>query len=331
MSIVLIVLNVGVWIASWYASYSNPKLLGLVLLAYGLGLRHAVDADHIAAVDNTTRKLMQDGQRPVAVGFFFSLGHSTIVIVLSVIVSLSASFLTTSFPQYKEIGAVIGTAVSSAFLLLIGLVNLSTFVTILKTWLSVVGRKTTHTHKEHTHVHLSGFLGKIFSPFLNAVTKSWHMYYVGLLFGLGFDTASEVSLLSLSAATGSAQVPLWHMLLLPISFTAAMALIDTLDGIVMIGAYGWAYINPIRKLYYNLNITFISVVIALGIGGIEAMQLIGEKLHLSGGFVSVVRDIDLSGAGYIIIAVFLLSWIVSMMFYRMKGYDRIQLDSEHIS
>ena len=215
-------------------------------------------------------------------------------------------------------------------LLLIGLVNLSTFITILKAWLSVVRGKTTHVH-EHSHIHLSGFLGKIFSPFLKAVTKSWHMYYVGLLFGLGFDTASEVSLLSLSAATGSIHVPLWHMLLLPISFTAAMALIDTLDGIVMIGAYGWAYINPIRKLYYNLNITFISVVIALGIGGIEAMQLIGDKLHLSGGVVSFVREIDLSGTGYIIIVAFLLSWIVSMAFYRMKGYDRIQLDSEHSS
>ncbi len=325
ISAILILLNISVITLTFYGAMTNPTLLGLVLLAYGLGLRHAVDADHIAAIDNTTRKLMSDGQRPVAVGFFFSLGHSTIVILLSVILAVSASFVTTNLPSLREAGSVIGTGVSSFFLLMIGIINLITLIDIFKLWSNVTKGKIRNEHEIHTHLHVTGFLARIFTPFLRAVTRSWHMYFVGFLFGLGFDTASEVGLLSLSAVTGARGVPVWEVLLLPMAFTAGMSLIDTIDGILMLGAYGWAYLNPIRKLYYNMNITLISVIIALFIGGIEALQLLSGPLHLTGPFFRYVQNMNIGNFGYIIILTFVLSWIVSVLVYKIKGYDRIDL------
>lgn len=322
---ILALLNIGVIVLTIWGSVTNPTLLGLVLLAYGLGLRHAVDADHIAAIDNTTRKLMADGQRPVAVGFFFSLGHSTIVILLSVILAISASFVTKNLPSLQEAGSIIGTAVSSLFLLMIGLINLITLVDIFKIWSRVTNGDVRHEDEIHAHLDTKGFLARIFMPFLRAVSHSWNMYFVGFLFGLGFDTASEVGLLSLSAATGARGVPIWETLLLPMAFTAGMSLVDTLDGILMLGAYGWAYLNPVRKLYYNMNITLISVIIALCIGGIEAIQLLSERLHLTGIGISYIQHMNIGSFGYIIIAAFVCSWIVSVIIYKFKGYDRIHL------
>ncbi len=323
--IILGLLNVAVWITTIFVAPTSPTLLGLVLLAYGLGLRHAVDADHIAAIDNTTRKLMNDGQRPVAVGFFFSLGHSTIVILLSIILAVSASFITTTLPSLRDVGSIVGTAVSSAFLLMIGIINLVTLIDVFKMW-SRVTRGHVHDESEiHAHLSTKGFLARLFMPFLRSVSKSWHMYFVGFLFGLGFDTASEVGLLSLSAATGSRGMPVWEMVLLPAAFTAGMSLIDTLDGILMLGAYGWAYLNPVRKLYYNMNITLISVIIALCIGGVEAIQLVTERLHISGGVFRTIQQMDFGSFGYIIIAAFIISWIISVVIYKVKGYDRIHI------
>lgn len=326
--IILAVLNIAVWVLAFWGSGTNSTLLGLVLLAYGLGLRHAVDADHIAAIDNTTRKLMAEGERPVAVGFFFSLGHSTVVILLSLLLAVSASYVTTNLPTFREIGSLVGTAISSFFLLMIGLINLVTLVDIFRLWAKVTRGKVHDEAEIHTHLHTKGFLARLFMPFLRAVTRSWNMYFVGFLFGLGFDTASEVGLLSLSVATGAKGVPLWEMLLLPMAFTAGMSLIDTLDGILMLGAYGWAYLNPIRKLYYNMNITFISVIIALCIGGIEATQLISERFHLSGPVFTFIGNMDLGSFGYIIILAFVLSWVVSVFIYKVKGYDRIDLSTQ---
>lgn len=320
----LILANIFVWIGGIFFAFKNPFFLGLLTLAYGLGLRHAVDADHIAAIDNTTRKLMLDGKKPLGVGLYFSLGHSTIVIVLSLLVALSASFVKSNLPSFQTIGTLIGTSVSSFFLLLIGLINLISFINLLRIFLQTTkGNKV----KELTHnqLQVSGFLAKFLKPVFNSIHSSSQMYFVGLLFGLGFDTASEVGLLSISAASSASGISTWGILLLPLAFTAGMALIDTLDGILMLGAYGWANIRPVRKLYYNLNITFISVIIAFFIGGIEAIQLFSEKFSLHGFLIDFINTISLANVGYLTILAFILSWVVSLFVYRVKGYDHLSV------
>lgn len=320
--LILLIMNCGVWAATFFFSYKYPVLLGLVMLAYGLGLRHAVDADHIAAIDNTTRKLMQEGQQPIGVGFFFSLGHSTVVILLSILLAISASFVKTNLPSFEATGSLIGTSVSSIFLIFIGLINTVAFFDVLKLFKKITKEKHYVEKDIHDHMHITGFLARLFRPLMSTIAKSWHMYPLGFLFGLGFDTASEVALLSISAAAGANKViPIGVILLLPISFTAGMALIDSLDSILMLGAYGWAYVKPLRKLYYNLNITFISVIVALFIGGIEGLQIIFEKLHISGGIADSINNLDFGNLGYIIIGIFIFSWIASIVFYKLKNYD----------
>jgi high-affinity nickel-transport protein len=324
---ILLLLNIGVWVVTFLFAKQYHTLLGLVAISYGLGLRHAVDADHIAAIDNSTRKLMQDGHKPVAVGFFFSLGHSTIVILLSIILALSSSLVQTRLPAFKETGELIGTAVSSFFLLFIGMINLVIFLDIIKIWRQVTKKKSISASTAHEHMHVHGILARIFKPFMKTITKSWHMYPLGFLFGLGFDTASEVGILSISAASGAGGLmPWWLIMLLPLAFTAGMALIDSLDGVLMLGAYGWAYVKPLRKLYYNLNITFMSVIIALGIGGIETIQLFVEKFHLRGGLFSLIKNLDFGSLGYVIIGLFILSWLGSILLYRYKRYDLLDIE-----
>lgn len=317
----LALFNVSIWSFALISSHKYPILLGLAALAYGLGLKHAVDADHIAVIDNSTRKLMQDGKRPVAVGFFFSLGHSTIVVLLSVLVAISASFVKNDLPAFKEIGSLIGTSISASFLLIIGTINLIFLIDIFKTWKMITkgGKYDEMTIQEH--LKKRGIMTRILTPFLKKISNSWDMYIIGFLFGLGFDTASEVGLLSISAASGASGMPIADILVLPLIFTAGMTLIDTLDGILMLGAYGWAYVKPIRKLYYNMNITFISVVIALFIGGIEALQILSGQLKLGGSFFGFINNLDFGNLGYIIIATFLASWIISFFIYKIKGYD----------
>jgi high-affinity nickel-transport protein len=319
--IFLAILNGIVLLVTFFTLSTHKTLSGLVVIAYSLGLRHAVDADHIAAIDNTTRKLMSDGRRPVAVGTFFSLGHATIVIVLSLLLAISSSFVTTHLPRFQSIGSLIGTAVSSFFLLLIGIINLIILLQLVSIWREV--RKGSSYNDKDLHDHLAnrGLLARIFRPLLRSIKASWQMYFVGLLFGLGFDTASEIALLSLAAATGTTSMPIWAIMLLPLAFTAGMALVDSLDGILMLGAYGWAYLSPVRKLYYNLNITLISVVIALLIGGIEALQLVSEKLSWQGIFSRGLRSIDLGDLGFLIIGIFILAWLVSYAVYKIKRYD----------
>lgn len=317
----LLLSNALVWIFGVFLSPLHPLLLGLLALAYGLGLRHAVDADHIAVIDNITRKLMLDGKRPVAVGLFFSLGHATIVVILSILVAISSSFIKNSLPSIQAASAIIGTFVSSFFLILIGIINLVAFFDILQIFRHATkdGKTNTHNHLQHTH----GFLTRIFKPVLKTVTSSWHMYFVGFLFGLGFDTASEVGLLSISAASGATTVSFWEIILLPLAFTAALALIDTLDGIFMLGAYGWAYIKPVRKLYYNLTITGMSVFIALFIGGVEAIQLLSRQLNLHGVFFTFANTLDLGNLGYITIVSCIMFWAISIAVYKIKHYDHL--------
>ena len=318
----LIAFNVVAWGLALLASISYPILLPTAFLAYAFGVRHAVDADHIAAIDNTTRKLMSDGQRPVAVGLFFSLGHSTVVVALSVVIAIFASVIT-DIPALQEIGSLIGTSVSAVFLLLIGLINLVVLIDIYRMFRRVSrgGAYSEATLEEFLNER--GLLARIFRPMLRAISKSWHMYPLGLLFGLGFDTASEVALLGLAATSGANHVPIGFILVLPALFAAGMSLVDATDGVLMLGAYGWAYVKPIRKLYYNLNITLVSVLVAFAIGGIEVLSIIAERFELHGGIWEFARDLDFGIIGFGIIALFVVSWTVSTLIYRWKRYDSL--------
>ena len=322
----LVAANLGAWAWALIAFRHYPLLLGTSLLAYGLGLRHAIDADHIAAIDNVTRKLMQEGKRPVGVGFFFSLGHSTVVVLASVAIAATAIALGTQLESMRNMGGMIGTIVSAAFLLLIAIMNLFILVAIYRAFHRV--RKGGAFVEEDLNLLMAGngFLARIFRPLFGMIRESWHMYPLGLLFGLGFDTATEIGLLGISAATAAKGMSLWVILVFPALFTAGMSLVDTTDSVLMIGAYGWAFAKPMRKLYYNMTITFVSVLVALLVGGIEALGLVGAKLELHGWLWNAVARLngDFGAIGYLIIGVFLVSWLVSVAVYRMKGYDRYE-------
>jgi high-affinity nickel-transport protein len=326
----LFAFNLVAWGLALGASISYPILLPTAFLAYTFGLRHAVDADHIAAIDNTTRKLMSDGQRPVGVGLFFSLGHSTIVVALSVVIAISASVIT-DIPAFQEIGGLIGTSVSAAFLLIIGIINLIVLIDVYRMFRRVSrgGAYSEETLEEF--LNSRGLLARLFRPMLRAIRKSWHMYPLGLLFGLGFDTASEVALLGLAATTGANHVPIAFILVLPALFAAGMSLVDATDGVLMLGAYGWAYVKPIRKLYYNLNITLVSVLIAFAVGGVEVLSIVADRLHLRGGIWDFVANLDFGIIGLAIIGIFVISWTASTLIYRWKGYDSLPVSPTHAS
>ena len=316
----LIAFNAVAWGAALAASSGYPILLPTAFLAYTFGLRHAVDADHIAAIDNSTRKLMQDGQRPVAVGTFFSLGHSTVVVALSILVAVSAGVVS-SIPAAQRIGGLIGTGVSAVFLLVIGVINLVVLLDIWRMFRVVRDGGSYNEASLEDFLNNRGLLARILRPALRLIRRSWHMYPLGFLFGLGFDTASEVALLGLAATSGASGVPVGYILILPALFAAGMCTVDSTDGVLMLGAYGWAYVKPIRKLYYNLNITLVSVIIAFVIGGIEVLSIVAEQFGLSGGIWDVVTGLDFGLIGIVIIAVFLVSWLVSTAIYRWRGYD----------
>jgi nickel/cobalt transporter (NiCoT) family protein len=324
---VLIGANLGAWAWALVAFRGYPVLLGTALLAYSFGARHAVDADHIAAIDNVTRKLMQQGQRPVGVGFFFSLGHSTVVTLASAGIALAAAALQTRFAGWREIGGVVGTGVSAGFLFLIALLNLVVLLQLYRTFRQV--RRGGRYVEEELDRFLSqrGFLGRIFRPLFRFIGASWQMYPLGFLFGLGFDTATEIGLLGISAAEAAHGLSLWSILVFPALFTAGMSLIDTTDGVLMLGAYGWAFMKPMRKLYYNLTITFVSVLAALVVGGVEALGLVADHLNLEGGFWRAIAGLNrnFGSLGCLIIGLFIASWLVSMLVYRLKRYDEIEV------
>jgi high-affinity nickel-transport protein len=327
--VVLIIANLAVWAWALIAFSQFPLLLGTALLAYSFGLRHAVDADHIAAIDNVTRKLMQEGKRPVAVGFFFSLGHSTIVILASVVVAATAASFKDQIESVHDVGGVIGTLVSAIFLLVIAIINVFILTGVYRTFQHV--KAGGYYVEEDLNMLLAkgGFLARIFRPLFRMISRSWHMYPLGFLFGLGFDTATEVGLLGISAAEASKGLPIWSILVFPALFTAGMSLIDTTDSVVMSGAYGWAFVKPIRKLYYNMTITFVSVIVALIVGGIEALGLIGDQLNLSGPFWDAIGGLNdnFGTIGYVIIGIFILSWVISVVVYRAKRYDEIEVQT----
>jgi high-affinity nickel-transport protein len=323
----LIGINVLAWVWALVAFHDYPLLLGTALLAYGFGLRHAVDADHIAAIDNVTRKLMQEKKRPVSVGFFFSLGHSTVVVLASMGVALATSAMKGSFDHYKEIGGVISTSVSALFLFVIALMNLIILRSIYKAWRHVRAGGAYVEDDFDMLLADRGFLARFFRPLFRLITRSWHMFPMGFLFGLGFDTATEIALLGLSASQASQGLSPWAIMVFPVLFSAGMSLVDTLDGHLMLGAYGWAYMRPIRKIYYNMTITLVSVVVAIVIGSIEALGLISGKLDLQGPVWSVVGKLNdnFGTLGYIIIGIFLSSWVISVMVYRLKNFDALDV------
>jgi nickel/cobalt transporter (NiCoT) family protein len=319
-------INISAWLWAFIAFRDRPILLGTALIAYTFGLRHAVDADHIAAIDNATRKLMQEGKRPIGVGFYFSLGHSTVVLLASLVAYLAASVLQSRFSAFQEVGSFIGTSMSAIFLFGIALANVFVLSSVYRTFRKArEGQVSDHGDMEVLFGQGGGVGARILRPLFKLLSQSWHMYPVGFLFGLGFDTATEVAILGLSAAAASKGLPLGSMMVFPVLFTAGMTLVDTTDCILMIGAYGWAFVKPIRKLYYNLTLTFVSVVIALAVGGVEVIGLIREKLRLNGGAWDFIGNLsnNFGNTGFLVIGVFILGWIGSMLLYRLKGFDRL--------
>jgi len=326
---ILFAFNAGAWIWAGIAFHHYPVLLGTALLAYSFGLRHAVDADHIAAIDNVTRKLMQDGKRPVAVGFMFSLGHSTIVILGAAAIASAALALQHRLDAFRNVASVIGTSISAFFLFVIALVNLFVLRSIYRTFVRVRAGERYVDEDLDMLLGGRGLLSRIFRPMFRMIRRSWHMYPLGVLFGLGFDTASEIGLLGISAAEAAKGLSLGAILVFPVLFAAGMSLIDTTDNILMLGAYGWAFVKPVRKLYYNITITSVSVLVALVVGGIEALGLLATHFQFTGWFWSgVARLNDNFGTlGYFIVGLFALSWIVSIAFYKWRRFDELELES----
>ncbi len=323
---ILAIANFAAWGWALLAFRDYPVQLGTAFLAYTFGLRHAVDADHIAAIDNVTRKLMQEGRRPAAAGFFFSLGHSTVVWLGSIAIALTATVFKDSLETVKAIGGVAGTLVSAFFLLTIAVMNIFILAAIYRTFRHVKAGGQYADEDLDMLLGKTGFLARIFRPMFRAITRSWQMYPLGFLFGLGFDTATEIGLLGVSAASASQGMSLWSILVFPALFTAGMSLVDTTDSIFMLKAYGWAFVKPVRKLYYNLTMTFVSVLVAVIVGGLEALNLLGDKLELKGTFWQSIGGMNdsLGSLGYIIVGTFVATWIVSVLLYRWMGYDDLE-------
>ncbi len=317
--------NLGAWVLAALVFRGQPVLLGTALLANGCGLRHAVDADHIAALDNATRKLMQQGKRPVGVGLFFAMGHSTVVMLAVAGVAGAATALNGSFGWFKAVGSVVGTGVSASFLFAIAAVNVVVLHGVWRAFRRV--RKGGRYVDEDLDLLLNsrGLLARLFRPLFRLVGESWHMYPLGFLFGLGFDTATEIALLAVSAAAVAKGASIWAILLFPALFAAGMSLIDTTDGVLMLGAYRWAFINPIRKLYYNLVITFVSVMVAVVIGAVETLGLMGGRFALKGGFWDGVAALNgnFTALGFAVVGLFVAAWASAAVVYRYRRLDEI--------
>ncbi len=315
----LLAANVAAWMWAAAALHGSPALMATALLAYGFGLRHAVDADHIAAIDNVTRKLMQDGARPVTVGFWFAAGHSAVVLLAAALLATTAGALA-GVDGLRRVGGVLSTVVSAGFLFAIAVSNLLILRDVRRAFRRV---RRGEAPPDGDARLAGGPAGRRLRPLLRLVGRSWHMAPLGFLFGLGFDTATEVALLGLSASQGLHGAPLGVMLMFPALFAAGMSLVDSLDGVMMLGVYEWAFVKPVRKLYYNMTVTLVSALIALGVGGVETLALVGDRLGLRGG----VWDLAAAAAahfnllGFAIIGVLALSWLVSAAVWRLRRYD----------
>ena len=318
-------LHVVGWGALFTYGAGHPSFIALGGLAYTFGLRHAFDADHIAAIDNTTRKLLQDGKKPVAVGFFFSLGHSTVVLLIAVALGFAVKWIVEGVVggngQLKNIGGIIGTSVSGSFLILIGILNLIILVDIIRVYRKMQAGKYDRESLEHDLV-AGGVMTKIFGRLFKAITSSWQLYPIGFLFGLGFDTASEVALLAISAGAAAQGIPFLAVVSLPLIFAAGMSLADTTDGAFMSKAYSWAFASPIRKVFYNLTVTSLSVVVALFVGIVELAQILIQVTGVQGGVFDAIAGFDFIGkAGFIIVGLFVLTWVTAFAVFKLRRVD----------
>ncbi len=328
--VILIVFNVAVWLSLIGLSIIDADigLLGIGALAYFFGLRHAFDADHIAAIDNVTRKLRQSGQKPVGVGFFFSMGHSTVVILLSLgLVLLVKTTKATKNSLFTHWGGLIGTIVSAGFLTLIGLLNLIIFYKLWQVFKNYRHNGVIDDEHIENLLNKRGLISRTLRFFYKHINHSWQMYPVGFLFGLGFDTATEVAVLGISAAMAqSGHLPLWVIMIFPLLFTAGMSLMDTSDGVVMLKAYDWAMVDPIRKVFFNMTITGASVVVALLVGTIEWIEVLSSQLNLSGSFFKFLDALDFAVLGLIVVSFMLTIWFLAYLYYSkvLKGRPVIE-------
>ena len=321
----LLTANIGAWVWAFVTFREQKVMLGTALLAYSCGLRHAVDADHIAAIDNVTRKLMQEAKRPVSVGFWFSAGHSAVVVIVALAIAVTTTQLTGRFDALRGVGGIFSTSVSTLFLFAVAAMNMVILRGVWKTFRHVRRGGAFEAEDFDLLLNSGGLLSRLFRPLFRLVTRSWHMLPLGFLFGLGFDTATEVALLGISATQAGQGMSIWSIMVFPALFAAGMSLIDTSDGVLMLGAYSWAFVKPMRKLYYNLVITTVSVVVAVLIGGIEGLGLIGGQLGLEGWFwdgVGTLND-NFNDIGFAIIGLFVFAWIASLIIYRYAGIDEL--------
>ncbi len=326
-AVLVALLHVVGWGLVLSQSANDPAFIGLGGLAYAFGLRHAFDADHISAIDNTTRKLLQQGRKPIGVGFFFSLGHSTVVFLIALALGFAAKSIIEGLVGsggaeggLKSVGATIGTSVSGLFLIVIGILNLVIFLEIVRVFRDM--RRGKHDRASLTHELVAGgFMTKAFGRLFKFVTESWHMYFIGFLFGLGFDTASEVALLAISAGAAAQGIPFFAVISLPITFAAGMSLMDTADGAFMSKAYGWAFSSPIRKVFYNLTMTGLSVFVALFVGVVELSQLLIDKLGITGEPWASIAALDFGSLGFVIVGAFILTWVLAFAFFRLRHVE----------
>ena len=306
-----------------FLSYSrrNPALAGLGSLAYTFGLRHAFDADHIAAIDNTTRKFLQDGKRSMGVGFFFSLGHSTIVFSLAAGLAIATSTVNSRIPGLQGVGGYVGASVSGTFLLLIGLLNLLVLLDVLGVFRQLKQGRYDEQKLEDA-LQNQGLMSRFFLRRVgDRIDTSWKMYPLGVLFGLGFDTATEIGLLALAAGVATHHVPFLAIISLPLIFAAGMSLMDTADGAFMSHAYGWAFSNPLRKIYYNITVTSLSIAVAVVIGTIELLQVAAAKLSLEGGFWAFLDQLDFGRIGYVVVGLFVATWAFSVVLWKARRIE----------
>jgi high-affinity nickel-transport protein len=332
MTATVIALNVAGWglmAAAMRSHYHITKTeifgVGTGILAYTLGMRHAFDADHIAAIDNTTRKLVSEGKRPLSVGFFFSLGHSSVVFVLALLLNFGfravGSEVRDSGSTLHSVTGIVGTMVSGTFLFLIAGLNVAVLVSIAKVFRQMrLGRYSDEELEEQ--LAKRGLMNRFLGPLSRRVDTPWKMYPVGLLFGLGFDTATEIALLVLAGSAVVSGLPFYAVLSLPLLFAAGMSLFDTADGCFMNFAYDWAFARPVRKVYYNMTITGLSVFVAFFVGAVEVLGLIAQQTHLSGGFWGFMQDFNINTAGFVIVGMFVLTWLVALAIWHFGRIEQ---------
>jgi high-affinity nickel-transport protein len=318
-------LHLSGWGLLLFYGAGHPTILALGGLAYTFGLRHAFDADHIAAIDNTTRKLLQDGRKPVGVGFFFSLGHSSVVFLIAAALGLAVKWIVEGVSgnggELRIVGGLVAGLVSGGFLVAIGLMNLVILMDVVRVYRRMKSGEYDTASLEH-ELTAGGFMTRIFGRLFRVIKHSWQMYPIGFLFGLGFDTASEIALLAVSAGAAANGIPFGAVIALPLIFAAGMSLMDTADGAFMAKAYSWAFASPVRKVFYNLTMTSLSVFVALFVGLVELLQVLIHSLNLKGGVFSAIAGFDLIGrAGYLIVAAFVLAWAAAFVIYKARRID----------